>query len=47
MAAAKAPLKGLKIGVPTAFYVDDLDAEVARVLDETIATLKKEGAEIV
>src|SRR5207302_109466 len=39
--------KGLKIGVPSAFYVDDLDPEVARILDETIATLKKEGAEIV
>jgi len=33
--------------VPTAFYVDDLNPEVARVLDETVATLKKEGAEIV
>src|ERR1044072_4176726 len=47
MAAGTVSLKGLKIGVPTAFYVDDLDPEVARVLDETIATLKKEGAEIV
>jgi aspartyl-tRNA(Asn)/glutamyl-tRNA(Gln) amidotransferase subunit A len=47
LAAAKQPIKGLKIGVPSAFYVDDLDAEVARVLDETLATLKKEGAEIV
>ncbi len=47
MAAAKQPIKGLKIGVPSAFYVDDLDAEVARVLDETLAVLKKEGAEIV
>ena len=47
LAATKQPIKGLKIGVPTAFYVDDLDAEVARVLDETLATLKKEGAEIV
>ena len=47
MAATKAPLKGLKIGVPTAFYVDDLDKDVARILDETIATLKREGAEIV
>src|SRR5260221_14164419 len=35
------------MGVPTAFYVDDLDAEVARVLDETIAVLKREGADIV
>lgn len=47
MAATTGSIKGLKIGVPTAFYVDDLDAEVARVLDDTIATLKKEGAEIV
>lgn len=47
MAATKQPIKGLRIGVPSAFYVDDLDAEVARVLDETLATLKREGAEIV
>jgi aspartyl-tRNA(Asn)/glutamyl-tRNA(Gln) amidotransferase subunit A len=47
MAATRESLKGLKIGVPTAFYVDDLDPEVARILDETIATLRKEGAEIV
>jgi aspartyl-tRNA(Asn)/glutamyl-tRNA(Gln) amidotransferase subunit A len=47
MAATKGSLKGIRIGVPTAFYVDDLDAEVARVLDETVATLKREGAEIV
>lgn len=47
MAATKHPIKGLKIGVPGAFYVDDLDSEVARVLDETLAVLKKEGAEIV
>ena len=47
MAATKGSLKGIRIGVPTAFYVDDLDSEVARVLDETVATLKREGAEIV
>jgi aspartyl-tRNA(Asn)/glutamyl-tRNA(Gln) amidotransferase subunit A len=47
MAAAKLPINGLKIGVPTAFYVDDLDTEVARALDETLAVLKREGAEIV
>jgi aspartyl-tRNA(Asn)/glutamyl-tRNA(Gln) amidotransferase subunit A len=47
VAATKGSLKGIRIGVPTAFYVDDLDSEVARVLDETVATLKREGAEIV
>jgi aspartyl-tRNA(Asn)/glutamyl-tRNA(Gln) amidotransferase subunit A len=47
MAATKASLKGLKIGVPSNFYVDDLDKEVARTLDDTIATLKREGAQII
>ena len=47
MAATSASLKGLKIGVPTSFYVDDLDADVAKALDETIAVLKREGADIV
>ena len=47
MAAIAAPIKGMKIGVPTAFYVDDLDADVARILDDTIAALKREGAHVV
>ena len=46
-AATRAADQGLRIGVPTAFYVDDLDPEVARVLDETIAVLKREGANVV
>ncbi|MGA2291823.1 amidase [Bradyrhizobium sp.] len=46
-AATRQPIKGLRIGVPSAFYVDDLDAEVARILDQTIAVLKREGARIV
>jgi aspartyl-tRNA(Asn)/glutamyl-tRNA(Gln) amidotransferase subunit A len=47
MAATKGSLKWLRIGVPTAFYVDDLDSEVAKILDETVAVFKREGAEIV
>jgi aspartyl-tRNA(Asn)/glutamyl-tRNA(Gln) amidotransferase subunit A len=47
MAGTKEPMQGITIGVPSAFYVDDLDSEVARVLDATIATLKREGAAIV
>jgi aspartyl-tRNA(Asn)/glutamyl-tRNA(Gln) amidotransferase subunit A len=46
-AATREPLKGVRIGVPTAFYVDDLDPEVARVLDETVVVLQREGAQIV
>ncbi len=47
VAATAASIKGLRIGVPKSFYVDDLDAEVARALDATIALLKTEGADVV
>jgi aspartyl-tRNA(Asn)/glutamyl-tRNA(Gln) amidotransferase subunit A len=47
VAATSGAIKGLKIGVPTSFYVDDLDAEVAKVLDDTITILKQDGAEII
>jgi aspartyl-tRNA(Asn)/glutamyl-tRNA(Gln) amidotransferase subunit A len=47
MTAINEPLNGLTIGVPRTFYVDDLDADTARILDETVATLKQEGAKIV
>jgi aspartyl-tRNA(Asn)/glutamyl-tRNA(Gln) amidotransferase subunit A len=46
-AATAQSMKGLTIGVPSAFYVDDLDSEVAHVLDATIATLRREGANVV
>ena len=47
LAATTAPIKGLRIGVPISFYVDDLDADVATVLNHTIAVLRREGADIV
>ena len=47
LAATSGSIKGVKIGVPATFYVDDLDADVARILDDTIVALKREGAEIV
>ncbi|MGB9117728.1 amidase [Bradyrhizobium sp.] len=46
-AATTGSIKGLTVGVPTAFYVDDLDAEVAAVLDATIAVLRREGANVI
>lgn len=46
-AAVQRPVKGLTIGIPTAFYVDDLDPEVARIVDDTVAVLKREGADVV
>ena len=45
-AAAQRQIAGLKIGIPTSFYVDDLTADVAKTLDDTIKTLQKLGAHI-
>jgi aspartyl-tRNA(Asn)/glutamyl-tRNA(Gln) amidotransferase subunit A len=45
--AARRPAKGITIGIPKAFYVDDLEPDVARAFDEAIATFKKLGAKIV
>lgn len=47
MAATRGSLKGATIGIPAAFYVDDLDPAVERALDDTITTLTREGASIV
>jgi aspartyl-tRNA(Asn)/glutamyl-tRNA(Gln) amidotransferase subunit A len=46
-AATRESIRGVTIGVPTSFYVDDLDSEVAGALDATIAVFKREGANIV
>jgi aspartyl-tRNA(Asn)/glutamyl-tRNA(Gln) amidotransferase subunit A len=45
--SARQSMKGLRIGVPHAFYVDDLDSEVAGVLDQTIQVFRREGADVV
>ena len=47
VAATTKPINGLRIGVPTTYYVDDLDADVGAILDHTIAALRREGADIV
>ena len=44
--ACRGALKGMTIGVPSAFYTDDLDSDTARVVDETLATLTREGVAI-
>ena len=46
-AATKQPVQGVSIGIPKSFYVDDLDPEVARVLDDTKAALVREGVRVV
>ena len=45
--ACAAPVKGLRVGVPDAFYLDDLDPGTARAFDEAIDLLRAEGVEIV
>jgi aspartyl-tRNA(Asn)/glutamyl-tRNA(Gln) amidotransferase subunit A len=47
VAATTESIKGLTIGVPSGFYVDDLDSEVAGILEATVAVLKREGAKVV
>jgi aspartyl-tRNA(Asn)/glutamyl-tRNA(Gln) amidotransferase subunit A len=47
MAATKASAKGMTVGIPKSFYVDDLDADTAQILQDTIATLRREGVTIV
>jgi aspartyl-tRNA(Asn)/glutamyl-tRNA(Gln) amidotransferase subunit A len=37
----------LAIGIPSAFYTDDLDADVARTFDDTLATLRRLGVRTV
>lgn len=47
VAATQSAIKGLRIGIPKSFYVEDLDPDVAAILDNTLATMTREGAEIV
>ncbi len=46
-AAAQRDVKGLTIGVPASFYVDDLEPDVAATLDATVKQFEKLGARIV
>jgi aspartyl-tRNA(Asn)/glutamyl-tRNA(Gln) amidotransferase subunit A len=45
--AARRPPASLTIGVPRAFYVDDLEPDVSKALDEALATLRRLGARII
>jgi aspartyl-tRNA(Asn)/glutamyl-tRNA(Gln) amidotransferase subunit A len=45
--AAKRSPKALKIGLPSRFYVDDLEQDVAAALDDALATCRRIGAKIV
>ncbi|MBP6861699.1 MAG: Asp-tRNA(Asn)/Glu-tRNA(Gln) amidotransferase subunit GatA [Neisseriaceae bacterium] len=41
------PLTGLKVGLPKEYFAAGLDADVAKAVDQTVALLKAQGAEIV
>ena len=43
----KRPAKGLTIGIPKSFYVDDLEPDVAKALDDAIATFRTLGVKVV
>src|SRR2546429_7161958 len=45
--AAKRAPKGMTVGIPKSFYVDDLEADVAKAFEEAIATFKKLGVRMV
>jgi aspartyl-tRNA(Asn)/glutamyl-tRNA(Gln) amidotransferase subunit A len=45
-AACTGTLKGVRIAVPSNYFVDDLDPDVSRAIDTAIATLKAGGAQI-
>lgn len=45
-AAARSP-KGLTLGIPRAFYTDDLEADVAAAMDEAISAWKALGVQFV
>lgn len=41
------PLAGLKVGLPREYFAAGLSADVARAVDEAVAVLKKQGAQVV
>ncbi|MDB1144947.1 MAG: Asp-tRNA(Asn)/Glu-tRNA(Gln) amidotransferase subunit GatA [Alcaligenaceae bacterium] len=43
----KNSLKGLRIGVPKEYFSDDLDPDMAIIIQEALDVFKKEGAELV
>src|SRR5262249_2299342 len=47
MAATRRPARDITVGVPRAYYVDDLEADVAKALDEAVAAFRKLGVHVV
>jgi aspartyl-tRNA(Asn)/glutamyl-tRNA(Gln) amidotransferase subunit A len=45
--AAKRAAKGMTVGIPKSFYVDDLEADVGKAFEQAIATFKRLGVRTV
>jgi aspartyl-tRNA(Asn)/glutamyl-tRNA(Gln) amidotransferase subunit A len=41
------PLAGLRVGLPREYFADGLDGDVAKVIEDAVAELKKQGAQVV
>ncbi len=41
------PLSGLRVGLPREYFAAGLDADVAKVIEDAVAELKKQGAQVV
>jgi aspartyl-tRNA(Asn)/glutamyl-tRNA(Gln) amidotransferase subunit A len=41
------PLAGLRVGLPREYFADGLDADVAKIIEDAVAALKKQGAQVV
>ena len=41
------PLAGLRVGLPREYFAEGLDADVAKVIEDAVAELKKQGAQVV
>ncbi len=42
-----APLRGLRLGVPRAFFYDNLDPQVAQIMDRALQRLRRAGVQLV
>jgi len=47
LGTARRSASGLAVGIPSAFYTDNLDADIARTFDEAVATLRRLGVRTV
>ena len=43
---SRAPVKGMRLAVPTTIALDDLDDEVAKTFERALETLSRQGASI-